>query len=94
MNYHAPLYHVIDSYVARRAQYRNEHLRLAREAHRRGDLVLGGALSDPTDLALLVFRAPERSVAEDFARRDPYVSEGLVPRWEVRPWSVVVGNEP
>jgi hypothetical protein len=56
--------------------------------------VLAGAFSDPVDRALLVFRAPDRASVEDFARRDPYVTNGLVKRWEVRPWTVVVGNEP
>jgi len=41
-----------------------------------------------------VFRSAEPSVAEDFARNDPYVKRGLVTRWEVRPWAVVIGNEP
>ena len=93
MSYYALFYHVVDDYVARRAAYREEHLRLAREAHRRGELLLGGALGDPVDGALLVFRGPESSVVEDFARNDPYVVGGLVTRWEVRPWAVVVGNE-
>ena len=31
---------------------------------------------------------------EQFAQRDPYVLEGLVRRWDVRPWTVVVGNDP
>lgn len=85
-------YHVIDDYVARRAPHRDEHLRLAQEAHRRGELLLAGALSDPVDAALLIFCAPDRSVAEAFARNDPYVLRGLVTRWEVRPWSVVIGG--
>ena len=94
MNYYALFYYVVDDFVERRAEYREEHLRLVREAHRRGDLLLAGALSDPADRALLVFRAADRSVAEDFARNDPYVKRGLVTRWEVRPWAVVIGNEP
>jgi len=94
MNYYALFYDVIDDFVARRAQYREEHLRLVREAHRRGELFLAGAFTDPADRALLVFRAPARSVAEDFAKNDPYVSRGLVTRWEVRSWAVVIGNEP
>lgn len=94
MNYYALFYDVVDDYVARRAQYREDHLRLAREAHRRGELLLAGALTDPTDRALLVFRAPDRSVVENFARNDPYVTNGLVTRWEVRSWAVVVGNQP
>ena len=94
MKYYALFYYVVDDFVARRAEYREEHLRLVREAHRRGELLLAGALTDPTDRALLVFRSAEPSVAEDFARNDPYVKRGLVTRWEVRPWAVVIGNEP
>jgi hypothetical protein len=94
MPYYALLYDVEDDYVARRAEFREAHLRLAREAQRRGELLLAGAFSDPVDRALLVFRAPDRSVVEDFARRDPYVINGLVSRWEVRAWTVVVGDEP
>jgi len=94
MPYFALLYEVVDDYLTRRAQYRDEHLGLARAAHARGELLLAGAFSDPADRALLVFRAPDRSVAEEFARKDPYVIHGLVKRWEVRPWTVVIGNEP
>jgi uncharacterized protein len=94
MGYFALFYNVVDDFVARRAPYRAEHLRLAREANRRGDLLLAGALSDPADRALLVFRAPDRGVVERFVRDDPYVANGLVTRWEVRPWSVVIGNDP
>jgi uncharacterized protein YciI len=94
MNYYVLFYWVVDDFVARRTPYRDDHLRLVREAHRRGELLLAGALTDPADRALLVFRAPERSVAEDFARNDPYVTRGLVTRWEVRPWAVVIGKEP
>jgi uncharacterized protein YciI len=91
VTYHALLYYVVDDYVARRAQYREQHLRLAREAHRRGELVLAGALGDPPDRALLVFRA-DASVARTFAQADPYVTNGLVKRWEVQPWAVVIGD--
>jgi len=94
MQYFALFYDVVDDFVRRRAPYREEHLRLAREAHRRGELLLAGAFSDPADRALLVFRAPHRAVAEDFARNDPYVTHGLVVRWEVRAWTVVIGAQP
>src|SRR5438105_6078597 len=94
INYYALFYDVVEDFVSRRVKYREEHLRLAQEAHRRGQLVLAGALSDPTDRALLVFRAVDRSVVEQFARNDPYVVSGLVIRWEVRSWAVVIGNEP
>ena len=94
MKYFALFYYVVEDFVSRRSAYREGHLRLAREAHARGELVLAGALTDPADRALLVFRAPGRSVVEDFAKSDPYVTRGLVTRWEVRSWAVVIGDEP
>ena len=94
MNYYALFYELVDDMVTRRVPFREEHLRLAREASERGELVLAGALADPVDRALLVFHVDDKSKAESFARKDPYVVNGLAKRWEVRPWKVVVGNEP
>lgn len=94
MPYFALFYETVDDYVARRAEFRARHLDAAREAHARGELLLAGALDDPVDRALLIFRAPDKSAVEEFARRDPYVRGGLVRRWEVRPWTVVIGNDP
>jgi uncharacterized protein YciI len=94
MNYYALLYHTVEDFLARRTVYRDEHLRLAQEAHRRGDLLLAGALTEPADGALLVFRTANRATAEDFARNDPYVRNGLVTRWQVHSWAVVIGNAP
>jgi len=91
--YFALFYHVVDDFVARRAVFRDEHLKLAREAHGRGEIVLAGALAEPADKALIIFRGEDLEIARRFAERDPYVRQGLVKRWEVRPWSVVVGNE-
>ena len=36
---------------------------------------------------------PDQTLAEDFARRDPYVANGLVTKWTVRPWAVVIGGD-
>lgn len=93
MNYYALIYETVDDYVARRAEFRELHLRIAREAREQGDLVLGGAFDDPVDSALLVFRVVDKSKVEDFARKDPYVVNGLVKKWHIRPWKVVVGQE-
>ncbi len=92
MPYFILTYDLVDNYIARRTVYREEHLRLAREAHQRGELVLAGALSDPADRAVLVFRVIERSIVEEFAKNDPYVINGLVTHWEVRPWTVMIGD--
>jgi hypothetical protein len=85
-------YEVGDDYVARRAAHRNAHLEKAWAANERGELILGGALVDPVDGAVLLFAGDSPRVAEDFARADPYVTEGLVRRWHVRRWHTVAGE--
>ena len=85
-------YDTAPDYLERRADYRSNHLSLAWAAVERGDLVLGGALADPVDGAVLLFRGEDRSVAEDFARADPYVTNGLIAEWHVREWTTVVGE--
>jgi uncharacterized protein YciI len=85
-------YDVVADYVERRAPFRAEHLALARAAHANGDLVLGGALADPVDGAVLLFRGGSPAATEAFAAADPYVRHGLVTRWRVRPWTTVVGD--
>ncbi len=85
-------YEVTPDYVERRAAFRSEHLALAWQAHARGELVLGGALGDPVDGAVLLFRGDSPAAAERFAAADPYVTNGLVTRWRVRPWTTAVGD--
>jgi uncharacterized protein len=93
LKYFALFYYVVDDFVSRRSAYREEHLRLARAAHRRGELLLAGALTEPADQALLVFHVADRSTVEEFARNDPYVTSGQVIRWEIRSWAVVIGED-
>lgn len=92
MPYFVLAYEVVDHFIDKRAPYRPAHLQMAREAAARGELVMAGALGDPAG-ALLVFRSADASVAEQFATTDPYVTAGLVTRWTVRPWTVVIGGE-
>ncbi len=92
MPYFALVYELVDDYLSRRAGFRQEHLGLAAAAHERGEIVMAGALADPPDRALLIFRAADRTAAESFARKDPYVLNGLVKRWKIRPWTVVIGG--
>lgn len=89
--YYILFYKTIDNYVERRIPYRVEHLDYAQKAHERGDLVIAGALAEPADAAVLIFRGDSSSVASDFAKNDPYVKNGLITEWNVRPWSVVIG---
>ena len=80
------------AYLERRPQFRSAYLEHAWAAHVRGDLIVAGALADPIDGAVLMFASEDRSIAEEFARKDPYVVNGLVARWHVREWSTVLGD--
>jgi uncharacterized protein YciI len=93
MPYFALHYDVVDDFANKRMPFRPAHIKGVREAHGRGELIMAGALGEPAG-ALLVFRGADRSVAENFAKADPYVNEGLVTKWTVRPWTVVVGQDP
>ena len=93
MPYFALVYDMVDDFMTRRAPHRDEHLRLARKSYARGELVLAGALTDAPAGALLVFNSQDATAAENFARNDPYVRNGVAKSWKARPWTVVVGNE-
>jgi uncharacterized protein YciI/heme-degrading monooxygenase HmoA len=86
-------YEVGEDYASRRAEFRDAHLEKAWKASERGELVLGGALANPLDGAVLLFRGNSPEVAENFAKADPYVTSGAVKRWHVREWTTVAGED-
>jgi uncharacterized protein YciI len=86
-------YEAGSDYEERRKPYRAAHLQHARDAVARGELVLGGAYAHPADGALLLFRGDPPAAAEQFAKTDPYVVNGVVTRWFVREWTTVVGAD-
>jgi hypothetical protein len=87
------IYTTAPEYLERRHQFRDAHLSLAWAAVERGELVLGGALADPDQGAMLLFKGDDAAAAEAFAQADPYVSSGLVTSWTVREWRTVVGPD-
>ena len=86
-------YTYVPDYLERRGALRSEHLALAWQAEERGELVLGGVLTEPTDTGVLFFQADSRAVVEAFVAADPYVQQGLVAQWSIRPWHTVVGED-
>ena len=86
-------YDVVDNYAEKRTPFRKDHLAQAKAATARGELVLAGALANPVDGTVLLFKGTSPAAAEAFARADPYVTNGLVTKWRVREWSTVVGKD-
>ena len=85
-------YEYVGDIVERRSAYRGAHLKAIKDAFDAGEMVIGGALTDPLDGAALVFRGESREPAERFAKNDPYVVNGLVKNWKIRNWQTVVGD--
>jgi uncharacterized protein YciI len=87
------IYNYAQDYIEKRAAVRPAHLELARASVARDELQLGGAVpQDDPPFGLLLFKGESAAVAEDFARADPYVSQGVVTSWRVREWITVVGE--
>ena len=91
--YYMLLYDYVEDVGDKRAPYRAAHLDLLEGLVRQGEVVMGGAWTDPLDGAAIVFKAQDRSAVEAFVRTDPYVANGLVTSWRVREWNVVIGGE-
>lgn len=87
------IYDLSPDYLEKRAAHRDEHLDLAWKSQKDGGMILGGALQDPADQAFLLFESDSPEVAETFAKQDPYVKNGIVESWKVRPWMTVVGDK-
>lgn len=92
MNYYALTYKTVENYLEERPKYRVEHLKLVTEFAEKGCLVLGGAMDNPADEALLIFKAESDKVALSFVESDPYIKNGLIKSWSVRKWNVVVNS--
>jgi uncharacterized protein YciI len=91
--HHLLIYETTPEYLARRGEFREAHLRLAWQSAERGELLLGGAVGDPVESALLLFQCDSQEVPAAFAKADPYVLNGLVSQWRVLPWHTVAGPQ-
>lgn len=87
--YYILFYKTVENYIERRAPLRGTHLDLVHEFHSEGRLFMAGALAEPPDGAVLIFRGDTPEAAHEFVSRDPYVKNGLITEWSVRPWIVV-----
>jgi uncharacterized protein YciI len=93
LKHYVLVYDFVADYLEKRPAFRGVHLEKAWAAQERGELVLAGALADPADGALLLFKGDSPEAAERFAREDPYVTNGLVTKWRVREWTTVIGRD-
>jgi uncharacterized protein YciI len=83
------LYHSSPDVLERAPAHMAAHGELIDEFHAAGDLLLIGTFGDPVlEGAMCVFRT--REAAETWVRKDPFVTEGLVARYEIRTWNEIL----
>jgi uncharacterized protein len=90
--YYILFYKTVENYIEKRTPFREEHLGLVSKTYKNGDLIMAGALADPPDGAVLIFKGDSPEIAEEFVKKDPYVKNGLITEWNVRLWNVVIAN--
>ncbi|OWZ15993.1 hypothetical protein PHMEG_00010275 [Phytophthora megakarya] len=83
-------YNYVEDYLERRVPIRPQHLEHALNAKESGHLVMGGPFVNPSDAAIVIFKTPDRTVVENFAKNDPYVRENVVSSFSIREWMVTV----
>ena len=91
-----PIYHLLTlDYVAdileKRDPYRADHIAGAKAAEADGKVVLAGALQNPTDAGVFVFKDCDEAFVDAFVKADAYYKAGLVTGYTIRPWMIVVG---
>ena len=90
--YHLLLYSTVDDFVQMRIPLRKSHQDHVMAAFEKGTLLKAGALGKPADGVIFVFKDEQEEIIEEFAKNDPYVTNGLVSAWAIRLWNVNVGE--
>lgn len=84
-------YKASENFAKEKKQYQNEHKLLMKKAHEKGELILAGGLLKPSNGGMLIFKVQDPKVVEEFVKNDPYVKYGIIKKWEIRPWNIVIG---
>jgi uncharacterized protein len=84
-------YDYVPEMLTRRQPVRAAHLEHAGAYRDSGLLKLAGAVGETAEGAVFVFDALEATAVEQFVQADPYVANGLVTGWRVKPWNLAIG---
>jgi|TARA_B110000977_G_scaffold19720_2_gene23736 hypothetical protein len=81
----------VEDILEKRDPYRADHIAGAKAAEAAGKVVLAGALQNPTDAGVFVFKDCDEAFVKNFVENDAYYKAGLVTGFSIRPWMIVVG---
>lgn len=86
-------YEFVDGMLERIPATRPQHLDYMEPFVEKGNVLAIGTLVPKVDRGIVIIRASSLEDAEDIARSDPYVKDGLVMNWKVTEWMVIAGNK-
>ena len=82
-------YRAVEDFMPLARQHYPAHAARVEEFAGRGELLMVGTFDEPMDGAAMgVFTT--REAAEQFIDGDPFVRNGVVAEWSVRPWNEVL----
>ena len=82
-------YRAVEDFMPLAQQHYPAHAARVEEFAGRGELLMVGTFDEPMDGAAMgVFTT--REAAEEFIAGDPFVRNGVVASWTVRPWDEVL----
>ncbi len=89
---HALQYEYVADVLEKRKPYREAHLTHIGKQVESGNVVLGGAVGNPPTGALIILRNLSSNDVEQFVQHDPYVINGIVTKYTIKPYIAVVGD--
>ena len=85
-------YDYVEDILERRDPFRPGHLAQVESLISEDKMAMAGALTDPVDGAVFVFKTEDINDIENFVKNDPYFQNNLVTGYRIRPWTVVGGS--
>jgi uncharacterized protein YciI len=86
---HVMTYRAVEDFLPLAQTHFPAHVERLREFHGRGVLLMVGTFDEPMNGdAMGIFTS--REAAEEFIAGDPFVLNGVVASWSVRPWDEIL----
>jgi len=85
-------YDYVENALEKRAPYREGHLAVLGKQVQNGNVIISGALDHPPTGALIIFRNLTPKDIEEIVQQDPYVINGIVTKYTIKPFIAVIGD--
>lgn len=85
-------YDYVENALEKRQPHRQAHLALINKEVEKGNVVLAGAVDNPPTGGLLILRNLTRENIEQLVKQDPYVINGVVKKYSIKPYMAITGD--